>query len=42
MLRNGASDDGQSRGLTPNWKPDLKTDRPPYCWAAFVLSGDWR
>jgi CHAT domain-containing protein len=43
MLRHGASDDAQSRGLTPAWKPAAKSDRPPpYYWAAFVLSGDWR
>jgi hypothetical protein len=35
--------DEESRGLVKAGKADLGKGRtPPYYWAAFVLSGDWR
>jgi CHAT domain-containing protein len=46
MLRDRASEDrGSARGLTeieetPKFAADTRL--PPYYWAAFVLSGDWR
>ena len=35
----------QARGLTlvnPDQKPENNQRLPPYFWASFVLSGDWR
>jgi CHAT domain-containing protein len=46
MLREGAKQSGMTRGLTFE-AGDVATvpssgRLPPYYWAAFVLSGDWR
>ena len=44
MLREGRTSPGVARGMVREDAPQpLKDGRlPPYYWAAFVLSGDWR
>ena len=44
MLREGRSHLGVARGLKLDERPGLSDQGRlrPYCWAAFVLSGDWR
>lgn len=48
MLRKGATDisvrrDAVARGIVSAEEPaTVSTQLPPYYWAAFVLSGDWR
>jgi len=45
MLREGRKDAGIQRGVKRHATddPGEPTGRlPPYYWAAFVLSGDWR
>jgi CHAT domain-containing protein len=45
MLREGGKkrEGSKERGFDPDAKDQPETDRlPPYYWAAFVLSGDWR
>jgi CHAT domain-containing protein len=39
MLRNGAN---RGEKFLPDHPPDKNHRMPPYYWAAFVLSGDWR
>jgi CHAT domain-containing protein len=39
MLKTGG---GRGIDFLPDQKPDEKKRLPPYYWAAFVLSGDWR
>ena len=43
-LREGKTNPGVQRGLEREDapKPDASGRLPPYYWAAFVLSGDWR
>ena len=40
----GMLTEGLKRGLVRDDVPDkpAQARTPPYCWAAFVLSGDWR
>ncbi|MBY0228601.1 MAG: CHAT domain-containing protein, partial [Gemmataceae bacterium] len=44
MLREGKADPGVARGMRRKDAPQPAEDgrMPPYYWAAFVLSGDWR
>jgi CHAT domain-containing protein len=44
MLREGRADAGVARGLRRLGAPPPAADGrlPPYYWAAFALSGDWR
>jgi CHAT domain-containing protein len=44
MLREGKRDAGVQRGLEAvnEAEPDQSGRLPPFYWAAFVLSGDWR
>ena len=44
QARGAAGDRGGPRGLKPVEGDVAATDKrlPPYFWAAFVLSGDWR
>ena len=45
MLKEGAraTDGAGARGITfEELQPPIGDRLPPYYWAAFVLSGDWR
>jgi CHAT domain-containing protein/tetratricopeptide (TPR) repeat protein len=44
MLREGRTHPGVQRGVARDEEPNAAQDGrlPPYYWAAFVLSGDWR
>lgn len=43
LLKDGKAHPGLKRGLQREGAPPLDDGRlPPYYWAAFVLSGDWR
>lgn len=46
MLREGARQPGLTRGLAFEPAATAATEKsgrlPPFYWAAFVLSGDWR
>jgi CHAT domain-containing protein len=44
MLREGRTHPGVQRGVVREDEPETKRNGrlPPYYWAAFVLSGDWR